>query len=146
MNIKLYTNKSDVNYVDKDITELATLTGYLKEATSVTDPVILLDSIDSYVASTNYIYISELNRYYFVNDITSINNGLWELSCHVDVLMSFRDTIRQQTCIVSRQENVTNMYLSDPRLKVQADPYVQQLYFPNGFNSSWSYCLVVMGN
>lgn len=146
MNITLYTNKSDSNFVDKDITSLYTTTGVIKEATSIIDPVILLGDIDNYVATCNYIYIQELNRYYYVGDIVSTNNGLWELTCHVDVLMSYRDTIRQQECIVARQENVTNMYLSDPRMKVQADPYVQQLYFPNGFNSAWEYVLVVMGN
>lgn len=146
INITLYKNTSDVNIVDKTITQLTTTTAVLKEQSSIVDPTLILSDIDSQVANLNYIYIQEFNRYYYVNDIVSINNGLWEINCHCDVLMSFRDVIRQQTCIVSRQENVTNMYLSDPRLKVNANPHVQQLYFSNGFENTWNYCLVVMGN
>lgn len=146
MNITLMTNKSDNNVVDKNTTTLHTTTANFKESSDIVNPILVLGDIDSYISTCNYIYIEELNRYYYVMNIVSVANGLWELECHVDVLMSYKTTIRQQKCIVARQEYNYNLYLSDPRLKVNANPYVQQKYFPNGFIQNWTYAFAIMGN
>lgn len=146
MNITLYKNTSPSNVVNKTITQLSSGTCTLKEKTSIVNPVFLLADIGTHYSDCNYIYVPELNRYYYVLDVIAVRNGVWELHCHVDVLMTYRNEIRSQTCIVERQENISNMYLSDPRLKVQANPYVQQISFPNGFESAWTYCLAVVGN
>ena len=45
MTIKLYSNISEVNAVNKSITEIATITGVLREETSIIDPVIVAISV-----------------------------------------------------------------------------------------------------
>lgn len=54
MNIVLYSNVSEINAVDKELTELTTLTGTLREQSSIIDPVITISDIDSHIGSMNY--------------------------------------------------------------------------------------------
>ena len=112
MTLTLYKNNSEQNAVTKSLTQVQTMTGTLRNGTSIIDPVILVSDIDN-ITSVNYCKINEFNRYYFINNIKSVNNNLWELSCHVDVLQSFATEIRAQSGIVERQENYFNLYLND---------------------------------
>lgn len=146
MDVNFYINSSPPNYVDKTISLELEEECTFKQPTSITDPVLLINDDNSVLPLCNYVYIPSLNRYYFIKDIVSIHNDLWQVSCHVDVLMSNATQIKAQSALVARQENVTNTYLSDPRIKVQTDPYVQQIQFPNGFVSAWTYCLALLGN
>lgn len=68
------------------------------------------------VLSANYIHIPEFNRFYFITNITSIKNNLWQIDCKCDVLMSYAAEIRDLHAIVERQENVFNKYIPDPML------------------------------
>ena len=112
MTLTLYKNNSEQNAVTKSLTQVQTLTGTLRNGTSIIDPVILVSDVSD-ISGVNYCKINEFNRYYFINNIKSVNNNLWELSCHVDVLQSYADEIRAQSGIVERQENYFNLYLND---------------------------------
>ena len=79
MNIVLYANVSEINAVNKNITELITLTGTLREQSSIIDPVITISDIDNYVGQMNYAYIPEFNRYYFITNVESVRNNLWKI-------------------------------------------------------------------
>ena len=46
------------------------------------------------VLSANYLWIPQFDRYYFIDDITSVTNTLWRIDCSVDVLMSFKKDLR----------------------------------------------------
>ena len=61
MTIKLYTNTSDKNHMDKNITQMGTdISGTLREDCSITDPVIKIAHITNFnIASCNYAYIPE---------------------------------------------------------------------------------------
>ena len=72
--------------------------------------------INDYVLSANYIYIPDFNRYYFINDITSVRQNLWRLSLHVDVLMSYKKEISNTYAVVGRNQYVFNDYLLDDRV------------------------------
>ena len=86
MTIKLYTNYSDKNHVDKSIRQQGTdISGTLKEDCSIVDPVIKIESIQGFNISTcNYAYISEFGRYYYITNIVCIGK-LYELHMHCDV-------------------------------------------------------------
>ena len=65
---------------------------------------------------------------------------------HIDLLMSFKDTLLQQTCIIARQENKYDAYLNDDNIQVESYERIQTRLFPNGFsNSDASYILVICG-
>lgn len=60
----------------------------------------------------NYVYLTVLNRYYYITDVVLMNDFA---SCSLveDVLMSFKDLIYSQTAFVERQENTYNLELKD---------------------------------
>lgn len=146
MTIKLYNNLSDKIVVDKNITQLGTdLTGTLRENCSVIDPVIKVEGIvGSNLPATNYAYISEFARYYYITNIVCVGN-LFELHMHVDVLMSYRGDIRSNNAVVSRQEKQYNLYLQDGVFKEQANPHYEIKKFPSGF-TSFNFILAISGD
>ena len=61
----------------------------LKSGTSLLSPTLLLN-----IASRpSYNYLSFEGRYYFVTDIVSVRNDLWEISCTVDALATWKSEI-----------------------------------------------------
>lgn len=145
MNIVLYSNASEINAVDKNITELTTLTGTLREQSSIIDPIITISDIDDYIGSMNYAYIPEFNRYYFITNVESVRKNLWKVSFHVDVLFTYRDAIRANSAIIERNENEYDLKLNDGLFRTQQNPRIAQFPFPNGFNQ-WNFVLAVAGN
>lgn len=145
MNILLYTNNSEDNKLVKDLTLLATFTGELKEATDVLNPVITLTGIDEHIYKLNYVFIPELGRYYFVTDIESVNNNLWALTLHVDVLMSYQTDILNLSGILARQEYNYNMELRDTNIPTLQKTNIQYMKFPNTF-SKYRIVMPILGN
>lgn len=144
-NIVLQTSNSEPNRVTKNITDIMTVSGVLKEETSIIDPVIKIECDLSAVTGCNYLTIPAFGRKYFVNNIRSIRNGLVEFSCHVDVLTSFAAGIRGATAIIKRQESLWNLYLNDGSFKVYQNPNVLTKAFPTGF-STQEFVLAVAGS
>lgn len=118
MTINVYRNASDKNVVDKSISEIGTLSGSLRDSCSVTDPTILIEGGN--LSSINYFYIPDFNRYYYVVSVTSVRTGVWAITGHVDVLMSYRSQIRNLGAVISRTEDtgIANLYLPDDKLLV----------------------------
>lgn len=143
--ISLMRNNSDRNVVNKNVNNIMTVNGTLKDSTSIINPVIRIQCNLSSVTGCNYIYIPEFDRYYYVNDITSITNDIVEFSCHVDVLYTYSSQIRSNTAIVRRQENQWNLYLNDGTFRVYQDPKVVTKAFPSGFNTQ-EFVLAVAGS
>lgn len=135
MTIKLYKNLSDKVVVDKSITQVGSdITGTLREGCSVIDPVIKFEStVGSHLTDCNYAYITEFGRYYYINNIVCVGN-LFELHMHVDVLMTYKDGIRENSAVISRQERNYNLYLQDGVFKTYSQPHIQVAQFPNGFS------------
>lgn len=144
-NIILQTNTSENNKLDKSLTNIATLSGTLKSECSIIDPVIQIEGDISDYTGCNYCTIDTFGRSYFVQNIRSLRNGLFEISCHVDVLSSFATQIRACTGIINRQENDWNLYLDDGSFKVYQNPVILTKEFPSGF-STQSYVLAVAGS
>lgn len=148
MNIILMLNNSEPERVTKELQTLATLTGSLKEGTSVINPTILLQGTPATVqqiATSNYLQISDFGRYYFIRDIFSVRTNLWEISCHVDVLQTYSEQIKAQTAIIQRQEKKWNLYLNDGSFKVYQNPIVLTKPFPNGFTTN-EFVLAIAGS
>lgn len=133
MNLVLQINNSEKNRLDKSITDITSLTGTLRDETSVIDPVIIIEGDLSSYVNCNYMTISDFNRSYFVNNIRSIRNDLFEISAHVDVLSTYKDQIRQNSAIIARQEKKWNLYLNDGVFKTYQNPFIVTKAFPSGF-------------
>lgn len=144
ISIVLQRNDSERNRVTKTLTTLATVSGVLKDSTSIIDPTLIISGdIGNYV-TCNYCTIADFGRSYYVKDIRSLRNNIFEISCHVDALSSFATQIKACTGIVQRQENDWNLYLNDGVFKVYQDPIIQVKEYPVDFDSP-QYVLAVVG-
>lgn len=136
MDATLYFNRSDKRYMNKEL-EAITYDGSdhidieFKEDTSITNPTFILRT-QSKVLTANYIFVPDLSRYYYINDYTVSHQRIY-INCHVDVLMSFKKEIKNQNVIVNRNTNLFNMYLDDPKYKIQSRTAVRTVVFPSGF-------------
>ena len=144
-NIVIQNNRSEQNKLDKTLATITTLSGELKSGTSILDPVFLVEGNLSDFSNCNYCTISTFNRSYFINNIKSIRTNLIELSCHVDVLSTYKTAIRNNMAICKRQENNWNLYLNDGSFKVYQNPMVLTKLFPSGFTSP-QFVLAVAGS
>lgn len=149
MKFDLYYNKSDKEYINKDIDLVISVDGVFKDANNLVSPSIDLALSTDVINKFNYVYIQELKRYYYIDDITFIRNGYYNLSLSEDVLMTWKDYILQQSGVISRQENNYDLSIQDERLTVRNNAYVQTKLFPNGFNMNkddFSYIVIIGGN
>lgn len=143
--ITLQTNNSEDIRIDKNISDIITLNGVLKEDTSIINPTIIIESNVSSLAICNYMTISSFGRSYFVTDIRSLKGNMVEVSGKVDVLTSFGAQLRACTGIVYKQENLWNTYLDDGTFKTYQNPNIQLKAFPGFFNGDLQYVFAVAG-
>lgn len=130
MTIILYQNSSEMNRVDKSLTQVASLVGELKDSCSILEPTVTLE-LDFVPAFVNYMYIEEFGRYYFITGISSIVTGLWAIAGHVDVLSTYKAQLRTLSGIINRQENLYNLYLDDDKFLINAQRKIWTKAFPN---------------
>lgn len=145
LTVNLMQNKSPVEKIGKNIAVGTSASCALKDGTSVLRPVLRIQTSDN-VYDYNYLRITEFNRYYFIDDIISLNNNIWEVKAHVDVLETYKNAILANTAVIKRQQNQYNLYLDDPDFHVYNYEKLQTLQFPaNSFNKALKYVLVVNG-
>lgn len=145
--ITIQTNSSESNKLDKTLTDIATLTGTLRADTSIIDPVFQIEGDLSSYINANYCTVSSFGRSYFIQNIRSLRANLFEITCHVDVLSSFKTQIRTNSAIIHKSERNWNLYLNDGSLQAQQDVSVTTHKFSAGaqFDTSWSYVLLISG-
>lgn len=84
----------------------------LKAGTDLNSPTFLINANSTI---ETYSYVKFENKYYFINNIRSVRNALWELDCSVDVLATYKSNILNTSAYV-RYHNHSNTELSDSRL------------------------------
>lgn len=142
--VKAFQYNSPNHYINKQLIDVATYTGNLREETSVINPVFEIET-SSDLSQMNYIWIDELHRYYYVTNIVSVATNLWRVYCHVDVLMTYKPTILAHEAVIARQQSLYNLYLNDGNtFKVTQRSKIVQKQFPNGFTGS-SYVMITAG-
>lgn len=144
MDINLYVNNSEKNKIGKNLTNAFSLSGSLRDATNIINPVILIELND--IGNYNYCYIPNFNRYYFITDITVIRTGLFAISLMVDVLESFKTDIKNLSVILLNTQNVgTNNYLPSPVFRNNVKSKTDIINFPSGLNDSGEFILITAG-
>lgn len=96
--------------------------GNILEPCSITNPVIELE-LDS--VSYNYVWITQFNRYYFVENIVIQSGNLYRLYLKVDVLASFKSQIMGQTIFIERWSNSGVDNLFDEKCVAKSNPEIQ---------------------
>jgi hypothetical protein len=90
MEVNLYSISKKVNStMQPPGNPVASLDCTLKESTSIMNPSIIITGLDAWT-SVNYAYIPDFHRYYFVQNVTAVNNTTCQIDLNVDVLASFK--------------------------------------------------------
>lgn len=116
---------------------------FLKQSTSVNNPVFILT-----VENFNISYVKWDNRFYFVNDIKSVKNGVVEISCKIDVLATYKTSILNTSAFVQYSTSNFNSDILDSRIgntgtitqSVKTSTNIET------FSESGCYCLTVIGD
>lgn len=145
LSVQLMNNSSPVEKIGKTLSAGNTYSCALKDDTSVLDPAIIIQTSDN-IYTFNYMYISDFGRYYFINDILSLNNNRWMIKAHVDVLETYKDNILSNQAVIKRQTELYNTYLNDPEWKVYAyEKTVAYKFSAAPFTKDLKYLLTVAG-
>ncbi len=144
MMITFYKTSDESIKVNKNLTTIKSFDGSIMSTMpEVVDPVIQVP-LSNELLDCNYLYIPEFNRYYFAKGRV-INGGIIEFSAHCDVLMTYKDEIKNLDAIVSRQENVYNLYQNDAMLPLYVNKKIQYLKSKSVIPLNPSYILITAG-
>lgn len=112
IDIELYRNSSEQNRVDKSkyLERARILNGILRDECDMVNPIIVIEYHK--VPDFNYIYIPAFKRYYFLTKFEFVRKNAYRLYLHVDVLMSYKDGVKNLECYIKRNEYKYNKYIT----------------------------------
>lgn len=142
--VTFMNNSSDNNVVDKVVSTSNSADCVLKDPTEMVNPVLRVAS-DVITSGVNYCYIPSLGRYYFVRNKRQMTAGMMEVDLHVDVLMSFKESIRQATALVEVTGNAVNPYIESDIWTPDVRRTTHVKKFESGFNHDPKYILITAG-
>ena len=93
---------------------------YLKGGSDLITPVFLMKAAG--IPASNYLKFE--NRYYFVKDVKNVRDQLFELSCEVDVLATYKSNIQAMSPYVLYYTH-NNTEISDKRLSTKTAQVTQ---------------------
>lgn len=144
--VQLLVNLSERQRINKSINAGPTLSGVLRDTSSVIDPVITVEYPD--VSIYNYAYIPLFwGRYYYILNVTSVRNGLWELTMHTDPLMSYRTQLMGVQCIIdaSTTTGADEYQHGDRQWVAKAKELTDIITFPGGLDDDGEFILITAG-
>ena len=113
----------------------------LKGGCDILAPVFLLNN--SGIPTFNYIVFE--NRSYFVTGIKNVRNDLYEISCEVDVLGTYKSVIQATSAYVLYYSHA-NTEIADRRISLKASQVTQSNTGSFGFlGKNYCYALTVIG-
>lgn len=145
MTVELYDNKSDIRYLDKNMTLLKSVDCQLYDSSDIDNIKILL-VYDGLISSCNFFKIPELKRAYYVTGIMLNPGNNCMLQGKIDVLETYHDDIKQLSGLVNRQEHSGLSLLPDSKILVKNDT-LKNIYSSNSsFTTLFgTYILSVLG-
>lgn len=124
-NISFYQYSGDSRVLSKTLSNPLTKNINIRTDIDIYNPLMILQDFD-----LAYNYMLWDNRYYFVNDARYTANKIWQLQCHIDVLMTYKDKILQSTATkITQAQN--NNYLDGASIPITSKPSFQSISFPN---------------
>lgn len=129
--IVLYKNSSERNRIDKNpfLTVQREMSGVIKNECSIITPIIIINSVN--FIDCNYAYIASYNRFYYITDIITLTNAMYELHMEVDVLMSHRIGIYNSLAFIERNEFEYNEDMLDTKTVALPNTTITELQVKN---------------
>ena len=117
MEITFYSTTDTPIKVNKSLTLIKTVTGTPIADMNIMDPVVTV-SYDASLLNANMAYISTFGKYYFVNPPTIQTAQRMTISMHIDVLMTYRNSLRNCDALVVRSQSIGPTNVPDKQLPV----------------------------
>ena len=141
MELVLYKTADENSKLEKTLSEEVSLVGALKDGCSITAPSIMLQQNP---IGYNYAYIPAFNRYYYIKNVTVVRKNIFMITLSVDVLMSFKDEIKELSGVVSRLTSGSPYAERDVLCSVKETH--RRIDFPETpFTADGTYILVAQG-
>ena len=141
MELVLYKTADENSKLEKTLSEEVSLVGALKDGCSITAPSIMLQQNP---IGYNYAYIPAFNRYYYIKNVTVVRKNIFMISLSVDVLMSFKNEIKELSGVVSRLTSGSPYADRDVLCSVKETH--RRIDFPKTpFTANGTYILVAQG-
>lgn len=160
--LNLYKFTGDRKQLNKDSnhgsTFLETISGNFRGDVDIIHPVIEISptqtsTIAILTKQCNYVYIADLGRYYFVDDVICKAGDIIELHLSLDVLFSWAtEILALDEGIIARnaQADNSNLFLDDSEIHIYNNPHIVTYGFTYASGSltfgSHSYVLAVAGS
>lgn len=149
MQISLFTCTAENERVDKTdyISNRFVMDGAFRNESSVVDPIILIEKTNPNEFYYNYMYIPDFKRWYYINDYKTVRNKLWEIHAHVDVLYTWRASIRECKAVIDKTQDgsLANLYMDDGSFVMDSRKYNKVIPFTTGLSTNGNFILICAG-
>lgn len=121
---------------------------FLKNDCSIQNPTFILDGIDNSINYVKWQAPNSFDRYYYVSDIKLRNDNIYEMSCSLDVLATFRTDIGNtaayiEYCADSNETTLPDMRLTQkPEIEVYRNDNASSIFS----STDYTYLLQVIGD
>lgn len=106
MDAIFYTVADNDNALEKTLESALMASVLLLNPTSILNPTIRvrIGNVTEFL-KRNYCFIETLQRYYFIDGVTIERGGIATLELSIDVLMTYKDSIKQATAEIVKSDS-----------------------------------------
>lgn len=108
MELHFYQTNSENNRIEKALENQLIIDGNFKGDVDILKPIITVSN--AAIPQYNYCHIPSLNRYYFINKVDLLQGGLFAVNLAIDVLMSYKEAIKNLQVVVSSTSQANPFY------------------------------------
>ena len=138
MQVALMVNLSLENVLNKNVSTTATYDAQM--VTAIDDKQIVVRVALPYTAvnwkAINYMEVD--GAYYFIDSVKHVANGISEINGSIDLLMTYRDAIKQLSVLAERSTSHGSPLIADPMRAFEAGGKVLKSDFSSNINDTES--------
>lgn len=139
MKCTLYITNSPYNKLEKTLSQSSELDCKINRAIQWTDLVLRVECKTDFIY--NYCFFN--GRYYFINEINAVSANVYDITLHIDVLMTYANDIKNTMATSDIAENY-NHYNNGAKLTNDVRYDTEKIEYENPFNSNGVYIMTTM--
>lgn len=107
---------------------------YNKDKIDILEPVFIVDTDNTYLTA-NYLYCDTMLRYYFFSKPpVLLTGGKMAIYCTIDVLMTYKDGIKNSNGVIMRQSKPTD--INDSKYPLSEESWLHCEVLPTGLTNT----------